>query len=76
MLVQQRNGALQTPPPVAGAPLTIDSPSLGARRRLEHDATNTTRHGRYPARDDAVTSLTATISTTPYGRCSLCHGNT
>jgi len=32
-----------------GAPRTMDSSNLGARRRLGHDTTNTTQQGRYPA---------------------------
>jgi len=58
---KQGNGAVQAPPP--DTPLTVDSPSLGARRRLGHDATNTTKQGGYPARDDAMTSIAATVST-------------
>ena len=36
---------------------------LAARSRLGHDATSTTQQGRYPAHDDALTSLAATVST-------------
>jgi len=43
-------------------PATLSRHSLGARRRLGHDATNTTQQGRQPAHDDAMTSLAATIS--------------
>jgi len=42
-----------------GTPCTMGSFSLGARRRLGHDATNTTQQGHYPAHDDAMTSLAA-----------------
>ena len=41
---QQRNGASQTLPP--GTRCTKDSSSPGVRRRLGHDATDTTRQGR------------------------------
>jgi len=42
-------------------PRTMDSSSLGARRRLGHDETNTTQQGRCPAHDDAMTSLAVTF---------------
>ena len=48
---------------VPGTPCTKDSSSLGARRRLRCDATNTTQQGRYPAHDEVMTSLAATVST-------------
>ena len=37
---KRSNGALQAPPP---APITMDSSSLGTRRRLGHDTTNATK---------------------------------
>ena len=42
------------------------SSSAPGRRRLEHDATNVTQQGRYPAHDDAMTSLAPPVSTSLY----------
>ena len=49
-----------------GTPYTTDSSSLGARYRLGHHATNVTQQGRYPAHDDAMTSLASPVSTSLY----------
>jgi len=58
----QSVGALQALPPPRN-PCTMDSSSIGAWRRLRHDATNTTQQGCDSAHDDAVTSLAATAPT-------------
>jgi len=45
------------------SPCTKDSPSLSACRCPGRDVTNTTQQGRYPAHNDEMTSLAATVLT-------------
>jgi len=59
--MKQGSGELQTPPPVTGTTSTMDSSNPDACRRLRHEATNKTHQGRYPAHDNAITSLAATV---------------
>ena len=71
--VVSTSGALQAPPPVAGTPLHDRDSTIGLSQTRRppssgpaYTSTHQVRHGRYLARDDAMTSLAATVSTCPH----------